>query len=125
MFAHYRSLPLLATPLKKAPALLAARRAAVLVEQPERALLGLVALPGEVLERLAAREHLAAAHNPAVLVLDEVTLLETTGRVRRCSVPDLSFGSNCNLNHLILWNAIIYPEAPLQKVDRVYGPITG
>ena len=97
----------------------------MLVEQPERALLGLVALPGEVLERLAAREHLAAAHNPAVLVLDEVTLLETTGRVRRCSVPDLSFGSNCHLNHLILLTAIIYPEVPLQKVDRVYGPITG
>jgi len=79
----------------------------VLVEQPERTLLGLVALAREVLERLAAREHLAAAHNPAVLVLDEVTLLETTGRVRRRSVPDLSLGANCHFGHLILWNAIL------------------
>ena len=80
----------------------------MLVEQPERALLGLVALAREVLERLAARKHLATAYNPAVLVLDKVTLLETTGRVRRRSVPDLRLGANCHLNHLILWNAILF-----------------
>ena len=102
------SLLLLTTPLKKAAALLAARRAAVLVEQPERTLLGLVALARQVLERLAARKHLATAYNPAVLVLNEVTLLETTGRVRRRSVPNLGLGANCHLNHLILWNAIIF-----------------
>jgi len=107
VFVRCRSLPLGLAPLKKAAALLAARRAAVLVEQPERALLGLVALAREVLERLAARHHLAAAHNPAVLVLDEVTLLEATGRVRRRSMPDLSLGANCHFGHLILWNAIL------------------
>jgi len=80
----------------------------VLVEQPERALLGLVALAGEVLESLAARGLLTAAYNPAVLVLNEVTLLETTGRVCRRSVPDLGLGANCDLNHLILWNAILF-----------------
>jgi len=80
----------------------------VLVEQPERTLLGLVALARQVLERLAARHHLAAANNPAVLVLDKVALLETTGRVRCRSVPDLGLGSNCHLNHLILWNAILF-----------------
>ena len=101
------SLLLLTTPLKKA-ALLTARRAAVLVEEPERTLLGLVALAREVLECLAARGLLAAAYNPAVLVLNEVTLLETTGRVRRRSVPDLGLGANCDLNHLILWNAILF-----------------
>ena len=79
----------------------------MLVEEAERALLGLVALARQVLERLAAGHHLATAHNPAVLVLDEVLLLETAGRVRRRSVPDLSLGANCNLNHLILWNAIL------------------
>ena len=87
----------------------------MLVEQPERTLLGLVALTREVLEGLAACGLLAAAYNPAVLVLNKVTLLETTGRVRRRSVPDLSLGANCHLNHLILLTAIIYPEAPLQK----------
>jgi len=103
----YGSLQQGTTPLKEAAALLAARRAAVFVEQPERALLGLVALARKVLERLATRHHLAAAHNPTVLVLNEVTLLEATGRVRRRSMPDLSLGANCHFNHLILWNAIL------------------
>ena len=93
----------------------------MLVEQPERALLGLVALARKVLERLAARKHLAAAHNPTVLVLNEVTLLETTGRVRRRSMPDLSFRANCHFNHLILLTAIIYPEAPYKKLTGVQG----
>jgi hypothetical protein len=28
--------------------------------------------------------------------------------VRRRSVPNLGLGANCHLNHLILWNAIIF-----------------
>ena len=79
----------------------------MLVEQPERTLLGLVALAREVLERLAARHHLAAAYNPAVLVLNEVLLLETAGRVLRRSVENLGLGANCHFGHLILWNAIL------------------
>jgi hypothetical protein len=35
--------------------------------------------------------------------------------VRRRSVPDLSLGANCHLNHLILLTAIIYPEAPTKS----------
>jgi len=114
------------TPLKKAAALLAARRAAVLVEEAERALLGLVALAREVLERLATRHHLAAAHNPAVLVLNKVALLETTGRVRRRSVPDLSLGANCYLNHLILLTAILFAwsQDPGKKyISRLEWPV--
>ena len=95
------------TPLKKATTLLAARRTAVLVEEAERALLGLVALARQVLERLAARHHLAAAYNPTVLVLDEILLLEATGRVLGRSVENLGLGANCHFGHLILWNAIL------------------
>ena len=69
--------------------LLALRRAAVLVEEPEDALLRLVALAREVLERLAARRLLLAAHNAAVLVLNEVRLLEATGCLLRRSVEYL------------------------------------
>ena len=115
-FAHSRrycrvrsakaSLPQGIAPLKKA-ALLAARRTAVLVEEAERALLGLVALARQILERLASLYHLAAAHNPTVLVLNEILLLEATGRVLGRSVENLRLGANCQLNHLILWNAIL------------------
>ena len=48
----------------------AAGRAAVLVEEVEDTLLGLVALARQVLERLLALHHLLATHNAAVLVLD-------------------------------------------------------
>ena len=93
--------------LEKA-ALLALRRAAVLVEEAECALLRLVALPGKILERLAASGHLAAADNPAVLVLNKVLLLETAGGVLRRTVPDLRFRANCgDFGHLIQWNAIL------------------
>ena len=79
----------------------------MLVEEAERTLLGLVALARQVLERLAALYHLAAAYNPAMLVLNEVLLLETAGRVLRRSVENLGLGANCHLDHLILWNAIL------------------
>ena len=81
----------------------------MLVEEAERALLGLVALARQVLERLATRQHLAAADNAAVLVLDEVRLRETTGRVLCRSVKNLGLGTNCHhFGHLIQWNAILF-----------------
>ena len=81
----------------------------MLVEEAERTLLGLVALACQVLERLATRHHLTAAYNAAVLVLDEVRLLETTGRVLRCSVKNLRLGTNCDhFGHLIQWNAVLF-----------------
>jgi len=93
----------------------------VLVEEAERTLLGLVALPGKILERLAAGGHLAAADNPAVLVLDQVLLLQTTGGVLRRTVPDLRLGANCgDFGHLIQWNAILLtPGGPCQSEDFV------
>ena len=93
------------TPLKK-PALLALRHPPVLVEQAERALLRLVALARQVLERLAARHHLAAAHNPAVLVLHQVGLGQAAGGVLRRSVENLGLGANSYFSHLIQWNAV-------------------
>lgn len=47
---------------------------AALVEELERALLGLVARREEVLDRLLAKHHLAAAYNASVLVEDKVLL---------------------------------------------------
>ena len=77
---------------------------AVLVEQPERTLLSLVALARQVLECLLASHHLAAAYNSTVLVLHKISLLEATGGVLRGTVPDLSLGANCGdrIGHLIL-----------------------
>ena len=81
----------------------------MLVEQAEGALLGLVALAGQVLERLLALHHLLATHNAAVLVLDQIRLGEATGGMLRGSVKDLGLGANCrNSGHLILWNAILF-----------------
>ena len=89
------------------PTLLALRRPAVLVEQAERALLRLVALPRQVLERLATRQHLAAANNPTVLVLHQVRLGQTTGGMLRRSVKHLGLGASSEFgDHLIQWNAI-------------------
>ena len=97
----------------------------MLVEQTERTLLGLVALAGQVLERLLALHHLLATHNAAVLVLDQVGLGEAAGGMLRGSVIDHGLGANCrNSRHLILWNAILFttyrdgvqtntPEKPL------------
>ena len=89
----------------------------MLVEEAECTLLGLVALTRQVLERLAARHHLAAADNAAVLVLDKVRLLETTGRVLRRSVKDLCLRANCDhFGHLILWNAVLFLPTTYNKI---------
>ena len=66
----------------------------MLVEQAERALLRLVALPRQVLERLATRQHLAAANNPTVLIFHQVRLGQTTGGVLRRSMENLGLGSS-------------------------------
>ena len=88
-------------------ALLAPGGAAVLVEEAERALLGLVALARQILERLLALHHLLAAYNAAVLVLDKVGLREATGGVGRRSVENLRLRASRDFGHLIQWNAII------------------
>lgn len=81
----------------------------MLVEQPEGTLLRLVALAGQVLQGLAAGEHLAAAHDAAVLVLDEVLLLEATGGVLGAAVENLGLGANCDhVRHLILLTAVLF-----------------
>ena len=67
----------------------------MLVEQTEGALLGLVALAGQILQGLLSREHLAAAHNAAMLVLNEVLLLQTTGRMLGRAMENLGLGTNC------------------------------
>jgi hypothetical protein len=88
--------------------LLAPGDAAVLVEETERTLLGLVALARQVLERLAAGRLLLAAYNAAVLVLDKIGLREATGGVLRASVENLGLRANGGnfRGHLIQWNAI-------------------
>jgi hypothetical protein len=85
---------------------------AVLVEQAEGALLGLVATTGQVLERLATGGLLPAAYNAAVLVLDQVGLGETAGGVLGISVEHRGFGSNGRdiSGHLIIWTAIFLNE---------------
>jgi hypothetical protein len=91
----------------------------VLVEQPERALLRLVALARQVLERLAARRLLAAAYNPSVLVLHEVGLLQATRRVLRGTVPNHSLCANGRyiVGHLILLTAVLFRMASSQKLE--------
>lgn len=76
----------------------------VLVEQLEAAALGLVALAGQVLQGLLAGGHLLAADNAAVLVLDEVLLLQTAGSMLSSTVEHLGFGTSGHfkLGHLIL-----------------------
>jgi len=49
-------------------------RTAALVKELERALLGLVARRKEVLDRLLAEHHLAAAYNASVLIENKVLL---------------------------------------------------
>jgi len=61
---------------------------ASLLEELERALLGLVARLDEVLERLLARRMGLAAHN-ATLVYHQILLLQATARVLGRAVPDL------------------------------------
>jgi len=79
----------------------------VLLEQTEGTLLGLVALAGQELQGLLAGQHLATADDAAVLVLDEVLLLEATGGVLGRTVENLGLGTGCDhLGHLIHWAAI-------------------
>ena len=84
-----------------------------LLEQLELALLRLVALARQVLQRLLAGHHLAAAYNAAVLVLDEVGLGEATGGVLRRSVKNLGLGSNGGhvVGHLILRTRVLIRRA--------------
>ena len=67
-----------------------ARALAALAEELERALLGLVARREEVLDRLLAEHHLAAAYNASMLVEDKVLLCKTTACVDSSSVENLS-----------------------------------
>ena len=62
---------------------------AVLLEQLERTLLGLVALAGQELQSLLAGSHLLAANNATVLVLDQILLGQTTGSVLGRTVEHL------------------------------------
>jgi hypothetical protein len=101
------------TPSKEPPLLAsgttAAATACLLVEERELALLGRVASGAEVLERLLASHHLAAANNAAVLVLDKVSLLEATGGVLRRSVENLGLRTDCGrVIHLILRTRVLF-----------------
>ena len=60
------------------------------MEELERALLRLVARRKQVLDRLLAEHHLAAAYDASVLVEYEVLLGEATARVCSRSVVNLS-----------------------------------
>ena len=74
----------------------------MLVEEAERALLGLVALARQILERLATSRLLLATYNATVLVLDKIGLREAAGGVLRRSVENLGLGaSRGNFGHLI------------------------
>jgi len=89
--------------------LLAAGRAAVLVEQPESALLRLVALAGQVLQGLATSGLLAAADDAAVLVLDQIGLDQTAGGVLGSAVVNLGLGANSDgIGHLIHLTAVLF-----------------
>ncbi len=85
---------------------------AVLVEETEGALLGLVATTGQVLQGLATGGLLLAAYNATVLVLDQVGLGETAGRVLGVSVENRGLGANGgDFGHLIMWTAKFYKRA--------------
>lgn len=70
----------------------------------------LVTLADQELQGLLAGRHLLAAHDTAVLVLDEILLLQTAGGLLRRAVVDLSLGTNSNgkLGHLILLTAVFF-----------------
>ena len=71
------------------PGVLPAVLLAVLLEQLESTLLGLVALAGQELQSLLASSHLLSANNAPVLVLDQVLLGQTTGSVLCRTVENL------------------------------------
>ena len=77
--------PLLVTPL---------RRSAILVEQTEHALLGLVASAGQILQSLAASSLLAPADDTAMLVLNEVGLVKAAGGLLGSTVEYLGLRAN-------------------------------
>jgi hypothetical protein len=102
-------------------------RRAALVEQLEGSLARLVALGRQELQSLLARRHLLAAHDPAMLVLHQILLGQTTGGVLRRAVEHLRLGANSHLvlGHLILRGAVLIAErqgrggqAQGQKLNR-------
>jgi len=99
----YRGFYCSSYPLKEAT-LLTPGNVAVLVEETECTLLGLVALARQVLERLLSLHHLLAAYNAAVLILNKVRLGKATGGVLRVAVENLGLrASRRNFRgHLIL-----------------------
>ena len=96
----------------------------MLVEQAEGTLLGLVALAGQVLEGLATGGLLLAAHNAAVLVLDEVRLDQATGGMLSRSVEDLGLGANGReFGHLILRTRFLFSVKKLIRDPGQPGPV--
>ncbi len=120
---------MVASDLEEAAALLLATARAVLLEQAEGTLARLVALAGQELQGLLAGHHLATADDAAVLVLDEVLLLEATGGVLGSTVENLGLGTDSeHLGHLIHWATIFATVisllnaragVPLKKLKRV------
>lgn len=95
----------------------------MLLEQLEGALPRLVALAGQELQRLLAGQHLLAAHNAAVLVLDQVLLVQATGRVLRRAVEHLSLGANRgDIGHLIFGVVILSAGVAVSKVESGRSP---
>jgi hypothetical protein len=98
---------------------LATAGTAVLLEQLEAALLRLVALAGQVLERLLAGHHLLAADDAVVLVLDQILLGQTAGRVLRSAMVHLGLGTNSDhLSHLIVTAAVFCEDGRCSEAKR-------
>ena len=68
----------------------------LLLEQLERALLGLVAGLDEILQRLLAQRVLLLADNAPLARLHQILLLQATGRVLGRSVIHLRLAADCN-----------------------------
>ena len=93
----------------------------MLLEEAEGSLASLVALAGKELQGLLAGLHLAAAHDTAVLVLDEILLLQATRGMLGSSVVNHSLGasSHFKFGHLILLTAIfLLSPRGWAKVDQ-------
>jgi len=89
--SQQKSLGLIAQEIRQLEKLLVTPlgRPAVLVEQTKHTLLGLVAPAGQILQSLAAGSLLAPADNTAVLVLNEVGLVEAAGSLLGGTVKHL------------------------------------
>ncbi len=110
---------MVASDLEEAAALLLATARAVLLEQAEGTLARLVALAGQELQGLLAGHHLATADDAAVLVLDEVLLLEATGGVLGSTVENLGLGTDSeHLGHLIHWATIFATVISSERTGR-------